>query len=148
MYLTSRPRSSAAKASIATLAASIGELKALCTVAGPQYHLALGAMVAELLRAASYNPPRACFRPLKTESFTGCAVGYRTFRGALADMCSHGFAKLEKGYSEWGTRQGTVTRIFLTPKLTDHVALSGITVANRFRHFDYQRLWKTFRRSS
>lgn len=139
MYLTSRPRSSAAKASIATLAASIGELKALRTDAGPQYQLALGAMVAELLRAASYNPPRACFRPLKTESFTDCAVGYRPFTRALADMCSHGFAKVEKGHSKWGTREGTVTRIFFTPKLTHHLAASGITVANRFRHFDYQR---------
>lgn len=139
MYLTSRPRSSAANAFIAALAASIIDLKVPCAAASPEYHLALGAMVAELLRAASYDPPRACFRPLRTESFTGCAVAYRPFKRALVDMCSHGFAKLEKGHSEWGTREGTVTRIFLTPKLTDHLAMSGITVANRFRHFDYQR---------
>ncbi len=139
MYLTSRPRSAAAKAFIATLAASMIESKIPCTTPNSEYHLALGAMVAELLRAASYAPPRACFRPLKTESFTGGAVGYRPFKQALADMRSHGFAKLEKGYSEWGTREGTVTRILFTPRLTHQLAASGITVANRFHHFDYQR---------
>jgi hypothetical protein len=138
MYLTSRPKSALATSVITELASSIIELKGACKAASPEYTTALGAMIAELFRAAAYNPPRACFRPLKTASFTDCAVGQRPFARALKDLCRHGFATMKKGESEWGTREGTVTRIHLTPKLTHYLAARGITVAERFRHFTYQ----------
>ncbi len=141
MYLTSRVQSTTAETAIAALAANIIELQGNRTKASESYRLALGAMVAELLRAASHDPPRGCFRSLRSGDFTGIGVGYQPFKRALDDMERHGYATMEEGKPWWksDSREGKVTRIFVTPKLTDFMACCGITVADRYRHFKYQR---------
>ncbi len=141
MYLTSRVQSTTAESAIAALEANIIELQGNRTKASESYLVALGAMVAELLRAASHDPPRGCFRSLRSGDFTGIGVGYQPFRRALDDMERHGYATLDEGEPWWksAAREGKVTRIFVTPRLTDFMACNGITVADRYRHFKYQR---------
>lgn len=137
MYLSSRPKSAFATDAITNLASSIIELKGSRKTASDEYRLALGAMVAELVRAASYNPPLGCFRPLRAGDFPSGGIGYTPFKRALEDMKRHGYASTIDGEPAWRDRLGTVTRVFVTPKLTDHLATHGITVADRDRHFQY-----------
>lgn len=139
MMLTSRAKSAVAVAAIDTLAAQIIVLNGNRKVASKEYRLALGAMVAELIRAASHDPIRACFRPLAAASFSDLGIGYQPFTRALTDMEHHGFARIDKGQSAYGDRAGTVTRIHVTPRLTNYLADAGITVADRWKHFDYRR---------
>lgn len=139
MMLTSRAKSAVALAAIDALAARIIILQGNRKVATKEYLAALGAMVAELIRAASYSPVRACYRPLAAASFTDLTIGYQPFTRALDDMTRHGFVQVRKGQQACGGRPGTATRICVTPKLTDYLAGAGITVADRWKHFDYRR---------
>lgn len=124
---------------INALAKQIIQLQGKCRRPSQYYVLAVGAMVADLLRAASFNPVRSCFRELRSNSFTEKGVGYQPFTRALKDMKRHDFVTVEKGRRGWDGRPGLTTRIWITPKLTDFLASVGITAADRHRHFDYRR---------
>lgn len=145
MHLTSRPRSVGAIQSIESLAAIIIELKGRQTKGSGEYHHALGAMVADLLRAAAHEPPLGCFRSMRAGDFTGGPVGYQPFKRALGDMERHGYVTLKEGKPWWDSesRRGTVTRVHITPKLTDYLATYGITAANPYRHFVYEMASET-----
>lgn len=147
MHLTSRPRSEAAMNAIDALAIQIIELRGNRKKASDQYMLALGAAVAELVRAASYDPVRPCFRPMDANTFTPTdpdaskadTVGYQSFKRVMDDMQRKGFVRIDAGKRGYNDILGIITRIYATPKLTDQLAAHGITPANRRSHFTYPR---------
>ncbi|MCU6453978.1 hypothetical protein LPN01_07805 [Sphingomonas sp. A2-49] len=138
MYLSSRTKSAVAVSTITGLANDITDLRGNRKTASAEYHLALGAMVAELARAASHSPPLGCYRPLRASDFPSGGIGYRPFNRALNDMIRHGYVTTGGGESAWRERLGSVTRIYVTPKLTDYLSVHGITVADREKHFQYK----------
>ncbi|WP_454280128.1 hypothetical protein [Sphingomonas sp. Marseille-Q8236] len=129
------------------LASQIIELRGNRKKPSDQYMLALGAAIAELVRAASYAPVRPCFRPMDANTFTPAdpdaskadAVGYQSFKRVMDDMQRNGFARIDAGKRGFNDILGVITRIYATPKLTDHLATHGITPANRRSHFTYPR---------
>ena len=147
MHLTSRPRSEAAMNATDALAHQIIELRGNRKKPSDQYMLALGAVVAELVRAASYDPARPCFRPMDANTFTPSdpdaskadTVGYQSFKRVMDDMQRNGFARIDSGKRGYNDILGIITRIYATPKLTDHLAGHGITPTNRRSHFTYRR---------
>ncbi len=139
MHLTARPKGAASLLAIESLSASIIELKGKRKSPSAQYIQAVGAMIADLLRAASYKPTRPCFRELATKAFTGMGVGYQPFTRALVDMERHGYVAVTKGTCAWKDQPGTVTRIYSTPKLLGFLLGFGITPQSRFAHFTYKR---------
>lgn len=142
MYLTARPKSAICIAAIGKLAASIITLKGSRQKASKQYHDALGTIVADLVKASSYAVPRPCYRPLGQRDFTGKAgkgIGYEPFTRALNDLEKSGFVNVVRGDRAFRDREGFVTRIFVTPKLTDYLAVQGIAVCERFKHFSYRK---------
>lgn len=147
MHLTSRSRSEAAMNAIDALASQIIELRGNRKRPSDQYMLALGAAVAELVRAASYEPVRPCFRPMDANTFTPSnpnalkadLIGYQSFKRVMEDMERNGFVRIDSGKRGYQEIPGIITRIYATPKLTDHLAAHGITPANRRSHFTYRR---------
>jgi len=147
MHLTSRLRSKAAMDATVALASQIIELRGNRKKPSDQYMLALGAAVAELVRAASHTPVRPCFRPMDANTFTpkdpdasrADAVGYQSFKRVMDDMQRNGFVRIDAGKRGYNDILGIITRIYVTPKLTDHLAVHGITPANRRSHFTYRR---------
>lgn len=105
MRLTSRPRSESAMNAIDTLARQIIELRGNRKKPSDQYMLALGTAVAELVRAASYDPARPCFRPMDANTFTPLdpdaskadTVGYQPFKRVINDMQRNGFVRIDAG---------------------------------------------------
>lgn len=142
MHLTARPKGAVSQGAIDSLSASIIELKGKRKTPSAQYIQAVGAMVADILRAVSYKPTRPCFRELAAKAFTGMEVGYQPFTRALADMERHGYVAVTKGTCAWKDQPGTVTRIYSTPKLLEFLLSFGITPQSRFTHFTYKRAYE------
>lgn len=142
MHLTARPKGVASLRAIESLSASIIDLKGKRKNPSAQYVQALGAMIADILRAASYKPTRPCFRELAAKAFTGMEVGYQPFTRALADMERHGYVAVTKGTCAWKDQPGTVTRIYSTPRLLEFLLSFGITPQSRFAHFTYKRAYE------
>ncbi len=142
MHLTARPKGAASQGAIDSLSASIIELRGKRKNPSAQYMQAVGAMIADILRAASYKPTRPCFRELAAKAFTGMEIGYQPFTRALADMERHGYVAVTKGTCAWKDQPGTVTRIYSTPKLLEFLLGFGITPQNRFVHFTYKRAYE------
>jgi len=95
-----------------------------------KYKIALGATVADLLKAAAYAPHRPCYRPLAIAAFKGQRVGYRPFKSVLGDLERHHFARVARGSTDPGcarSKQGVVTRIYPTQKLVDFLAAWGVS---------------------
>lgn len=139
MHLTARPQSIASLDAINSLSASIIELRGKHKSPSAQYIRAIGAMVADLIKAACYKPTRSCYRELAAKAFTGMEVGYQPFTRALADMARHGYVTVIKGNRAWKDQLGTVTRIYSTSKLLEFLLGFGITPQTRFAHFTYKR---------
>lgn len=142
MHLTARPIGAASQGAIDSLSASIIELKGKRKSPSAQYIQAVGAMIADLLRAATHKPARPCFRELAAKAFTGMEVGYQPFTRALADMERCGYVTVTKGTCAWKDQPGTVTRIHSTPKLLEFLLGFGITPQSRFAHFTYKRAYE------
>jgi len=142
MHLTARPKGAASQGAIDSLSASIIELKGKRKSPSAQYIQAVGAMIADLLRAATHKPARPCFRELAAKAFTGMEVGYQPFTRALADMERCGYVTVTKGTCAWKDQPGTVTRIHSTPKLLEFLLGFGITPQSRFAHFTYKRAYE------
>lgn len=139
MRLSAKPRSAVALEAVDRLSRQVIQLKGKQKHPSEQYVTAVAAAVADLLTAASHDPIRACWRPLKANSFTDGPVGYDPFIRALADLERNAFVKVDRGVSAWGDRKGFTTRVWITPKLTDHLASYGINPANRRSHFTYKK---------
>ena len=142
MHLTARPKGAASLRAIESLSGSIIELKGKRKSPSAQYIQAVGAMIADLLRAASCKPVRPCFRELAAKAFTGMEVGYQPFTRALADMERHGYVAVTKGTCAWKDQPGTVTRIYSTPRLLQFLLGFGVTPQSRFAHFAYKRAYE------
>lgn len=142
MHLIARSKSAVSQGAIDSLSASIIELKGKRKSPSAQYIQAVGAMIADLLRAASCNPVRPCFRELAAKAFTGMEVGYQPFTRALADMERHGYVAVTKGTCAWKDQPGTVTRIYSTPRLLEFLLSFGITPQSRFTHFTYKHAYE------
>ncbi len=61
---------------------------------------------------------------------------YAPFTKALFDLINGGFVTMMKGKGALGKNPGVTTRIWSTPKFTDHFATAGIMVGNWRSHFD------------
>jgi hypothetical protein len=95
----------------------------------------LGAVIADLLKAAALPPPHPCFRPMRAKDFTGTGVGFSSFKAVLSDLVTAGYVIVCAGYANPNWRDGKVTRILPTPKLLDELATAGLTPGNRNAHF-------------
>ena len=142
MHLTALPRGTASLDAINSLSASIIELRGKHKSPSAQYIRAIGAMIADLIKAACYKPTRPCYRELAAKAFTGMEVGYQPFTRALTDMARHGYVTVIKGNRAWKDQLGTVTRIYSTPKLLEFLLGFGISPQNRFAHFTYKRTYE------
>lgn len=103
-----------------------------------KYLLSIDAIVADVLRGASYSPPRRCYRPMAAEDFTGGPMSLVPFGRALGDLAACGFVSCETG-KRGDEGPGFVTRIWPTPRLTNHLASYGIFAKDCRTHFTYPR---------
>jgi hypothetical protein len=95
----------------------------------------LGAIVADLLKGAAYNPHRACFRPMGAGEFTRMDIGYHSFRFILDRLAAASLVQIEPGFLDPVTLKGRVTRISATETLLSELAAFGITPADWRSHF-------------
>lgn len=136
MTLGATPNSPECKAIITTLANELYAGVGRRVQPTPKYVHAMGAAVADLLKAASYEPQRSCYRPMGVADFVNQPIGYRPFKRALGDLMTAKYVQVEPGYGDpTGRSAGKVTRIAPTPKLLAFLATSGITPANHSAHF-------------
>ncbi|RZF63827.1 hypothetical protein EWE75_14445 [Sphingomonas populi] len=101
-----------------------------------KYVAAVGATINDLLRAASYDPVRACSRPLSSGSFSDRVVGYRPFVRVLDDLVAQRYIGIDKGYHDSSDPYASyVTRVWATSKLFNYLAGLHVTPSNRAEHF-------------
>lgn len=95
----------------------------------------LGAFIGDLLWAASFDPPRTCYRVMTAGSFTGRAIRYRAFKAVCDNLKRDRYIRIVRG--QWGSKevQGVASRFHPTPKLLDDLAAAGINHANFNDHF-------------
>lgn len=105
--------------------------------ASKAYTVALWAIIADVLRGASYTPIRPCYRPMGASDFTREPMGHAPFKRALQDLIDHDFVRRIVGKSGFDGEPGFVTRIFPTPRLTSLLAGYGIIAAECRKHFTY-----------
>ncbi len=136
MGLYSKPSSPDAELLIANAATHMHDQLRLHARLTPSEGKALGAITADLLKAASYDPPRSCFRPMGVADFTNGPIGFRPFKQVLKRLERCNYITIERGFCDptWRKR-GKVTRIKATAQLIDLAAEMGITPANRLDHF-------------
>lgn len=105
--------------------------------ASKAYSIALWAIIADVIRGASYTPLRPCYRPMGAGDFTCEPMGHTPFKRALEDLTREGFISHLTGKSGFNGEPGFVTRIFPTPRLTSYLANYDITAAEYRKHFTY-----------
>lgn len=137
MGLTGDAVTDAAFAAVASLVERVALPKGRRKRPSAQYVTALTAIVADLLRAASFDPVRYCYRSMTAAAFTGQRVGYDPCKRAMDDLARNGFLLIAKGSAPFKGVPGMVTRIGVLPALTDVLAAFGITPENRLTHFRY-----------
>lgn len=138
MALRGRPKSDTAEQAIKCLALALCRQASSTSRPTGKYKTALAAAVFDLLKAGSFDPVRACYRPMAAHDFTGNPVGYRPFRRVIDHLSGAGYIAVTKGQADpraVTTKQGVVTRIRPTIKLFDVLASQGISSANRWSHF-------------
>jgi len=106
----------------------------------PKYIMAVGTIIADTLKGASYMPSRPCYRPMASKAFTGQPIGREPFRRALRDLEARQFVEVEDGKRGLGDEPGHVTRISSTVRLTDYLGGYGITPSACRSHFHYPRV--------
>ncbi|MFD1786522.1 hypothetical protein ACFSC3_02945 [Sphingomonas floccifaciens] len=116
----------------------------LCQAAGPKtrstkaYRTALAAIIADLLKSASYDPIRPCYRPMACGDFTGRRIAYKAFKRPIRHLLDSGFITIEKGWCEPGrvfAKEGQVTRIWATASLINLLSESGLCADDWRQHF-------------
>ena len=137
MLLHSEPTSGAAKTFIRGLAATIYHRARLRNRPTQKFIQALGALVSDLLEGQAMQPPVPCRRHMTPNSFSGRAVGYKSFRRLLNLARQTHFIDVIEG--KWFRRtsngEGQLTVIKAKPKLIRLALEFGITPANRSVHF-------------
>ncbi|HUD30319.1 MAG TPA: hypothetical protein VMQ93_15730 [Novosphingobium sp.] len=95
----------------------------------------LEAFIGDFLRAASFDPPRTCYRVMSAGSFTGWVVGYPAFKAVCDNLRRSRYIRIVRG--QWGSKdvQGVASRFPPTPKLLNELSAAGITPANHADHF-------------
>lgn len=137
MSLLGYPTTGQCYAAIYALAYRIIRLKGNRKRPSAQYIAALGAAVADMLCSVSFDPPKACFRPMSTASFTGAYIGEQPFRRVLSDLTIAEFVRVEPGKAAFRGDPGVVTRIWPTVRLTDFMATHGVTTRDQMDHFGF-----------
>ncbi len=106
---------------------------------------AVGAMLADLLRAEAMDPPRRCFRTKDAVTFNRQGdevpgfptIGYHPFIDAFNGLLATGYIDIIPGERP-SAKEGTTapaTELWATPKLIDLAALYGVFLADYERHF-------------
>jgi len=137
MSLTGSPKTDLAKDAVQLLAADIIVLKGNRLGPSSHYLVAAGAVVADLLNASRYSPPRPCYRRLAAASFTKGPVGYEPCRRVLTDLARHGMITIYSGTAAFANAPGYVTRIVPTALFIERFTKAGIAPGDRLFHFSY-----------
>lgn len=106
---------------------------------------AVGAMLADLLRAEAMDPPRRCFRTKDSVTFNRQGdevsgfptIGYHPFIDAFNGLLAAGYIEIIPGVRPSAKESVTApaTELWATPKLIDLAALYGVFLADYERHF-------------
>lgn len=102
---------------------------------GPRRKTAMGAILADLLRAEDRAAGARCYRPCSAGAFTGGAVGYRPFKWSLDTLKKLGLVEVNPGYCSPFTMTGTTTRFRGTAKLWSLASDRSILPSNWSSHF-------------
>lgn len=137
MSLTGMAYSDTAKNIVSLIASETISLQGNRRHPSPQYISAVGALIADLLNASRYSPPRQCYRRLAVGSFTGGPVGYDAFRRALDDLAFHGLLVVHLGNAAFANDPGRVSRIEPTAHFIERLTAAGIAPADRLAHFTH-----------
>lgn len=135
--LRSKPRSVQAEAVSAKLLPAIHHPAGRRKKPSKEYVAAIGTIVADVLKGASYTPIQPCRRRMAGRDFTGAPIGREPFKRARDDLANHDFIEVYEGDRAFRDREGYVTRILPLPRLTDLCAAMGVRAADHRRHFDY-----------
>ena len=137
MTLVGYPSSPIAKNAVTALATLVFHSETQKQNPSVQYIKAMGAIIADLLNAATYEPYWPCKRHMDSNSFTGAAVGYAPTVRVFDDLCRHGFVIRQIGQEGLGGQQGYVTRIVPTMAFVEAMHALGIEPGDRLAHFSY-----------
>ncbi|MFC0202923.1 hypothetical protein [Novosphingobium soli] len=107
-----------------------------------EFTLALGVMVAALLKQASVKIDGYLFRTMNRDSFihkglTDIPFGYRPFKAVVAGLKAKGYLEVVTGFKESTNihDQGIATRFRATPKLITLAEQYGIKLSDWASHF-------------
>jgi hypothetical protein len=137
MSLLQTPISYEGSAAVADVADHLAKLSSKKRLV-PNQVVALGAIIADLLRSMAYKPARPCARSQNANGFLGERIGYRPFKAVFSALNNAGMVEVKKGYLDRARGEGRVTRILPTERLLDCLAAYRITPANRDDHFGRQ----------
>lgn len=106
---------------------------------------AIGAILADLLKAAAMDPPRRCFRTKDIATFAKQGadvpgfptIGYYPFIDAFNGLFTTGYIDIVPGQRQSPREGATVpaTELWATPKLIELAAFYGVSAAHWERHF-------------
>lgn len=101
----------------------------------PNHIRVMEALIGDLLFAASFDPPRTCYRVMTAGSFSGRHIRHHTFKAVCDNLGKGRYIRRVAG--QWGSKQvqGVASRFHPTPKLLAELSAAGITPANQADHF-------------
>lgn len=139
MSLLGNAESDTARRALGDLANHVFQPSASRLRPSSAYTKALSATIADLFKAASFTPPRSCFRRMGAGDFTGSPVGYHTFSRVLRDLERTGFIRRVTGQAPTKETPGIVTRVIPSIRFMSFMADRGVLIAERASHFTYPR---------
>ena len=143
MGLTARPSSPQTTALIANIVAGVVAGTPRRNAVGPRtlpkLHLAVGAIVGDVLACWAKTPPALAFRVSTEAAFTGEAVSYTYFRMALDGMSAAGLIHRHSGVrfqrAVFDAGSGLAARYWPTETLLAAAGAHGIHPGNLAAHF-------------
>lgn len=96
----------------------------------------ISAIAGDLLKGASFEPLRPCYRPMTAKDFTGLHIGYDAFSTVLRNLRTAKYVEVITGERGSSEQPGRVTRILPMPRLFGDLAMFDITPANYGDHFE------------
>jgi hypothetical protein len=135
MNLNAEPASQAAVALTDKLATTIVTGEAgKASRPGAKFKIALGALLADLMRAALRDPNAYSYRSMASGSFSDYRIGYHVFRRARDGLKAEGLLEIVEGFGG-GNLKPQATRFRATRKLLELAESHGLDPVDWSSHF-------------